>query len=311
MDADQQPGPGAGKTSGCRWKATPSAMTPVRLPRHKILLIGTPKLRRTPSPEKLTASGCHGSPGVAAERAEVDLPVSGLKPDWPRRAATAGIAAVRWVVPLEQVGTADDRPGASPESVRPDADAQADCARQKACKRRPFGKRLMGFEPTTFCMASRARGDAIALISPQIGYFDADRARGRPRLSPRDHGGLLRGRSLSRDAGPSRLSACPVAVVWVTAGVRPGPAVRDRRPRPGRRGVSALGSAYSECTTSARRPASSTPCCSASRRTASRTADRYRWSREVLAAREPVDPDRRRQWCLPRRERLRGRRKAG
>jgi hypothetical protein len=29
-------------------------------------------------------------------------------------------------------GTADDRPGASPESVRPDADAQADCARKKA-----------------------------------------------------------------------------------------------------------------------------------------------------------------------------------
>jgi Family of unknown function (DUF6338) len=31
-------------------------------------------------------------------------------------------------------GTADDRPGASRESVRPDADAQADCARKKACK---------------------------------------------------------------------------------------------------------------------------------------------------------------------------------
>jgi hypothetical protein len=49
-------------------------------------------------------SGCHGSLGVAAERAEVDLLVSGLKPDWPLSAATAGIApagAVRWIVPLQ------------------------------------------------------------------------------------------------------------------------------------------------------------------------------------------------------------------
>jgi hypothetical protein len=40
-----------------------------------------------------------------AERAEVDLAVSGLKPDWPPRTATAGIAlpgAVDRIVPLQQ-----------------------------------------------------------------------------------------------------------------------------------------------------------------------------------------------------------------
>jgi hypothetical protein len=31
---------------------------------------------------------------------------------------------------------------------------------KKTCKYGPFAKRLMGFEPTTFCMASRTRGDA-------------------------------------------------------------------------------------------------------------------------------------------------------
>ena len=104
-----------------------------------------------------------------AERGEVDLAVSGLKPDWPPTTATAGIApagAVRRIVSLQQesgyrpqqaehatfcrpaeglgfgrtriglqtggfLGTADDRPAASPESVRPDADAQADCAHKK------------------------------------------------------------------------------------------------------------------------------------------------------------------------------------
>ena len=36
------------------------------------------------------------------------------------------------------LGTADDRPAASPESVRPDADAQADCARKKGLQIQAF-----------------------------------------------------------------------------------------------------------------------------------------------------------------------------
>jgi hypothetical protein len=36
---------------------------------------------------------------------------------------------------------------------------------EKACKRKPFRKRLMGFEPTTFCMASSCCQRAEALVS--------------------------------------------------------------------------------------------------------------------------------------------------
>ena len=43
---------------------------------------------------------------------------------------------------------------AGPVSVRRDANARADGAHEKTCKRRPFRKRLKGFEPSTFCMAS-------------------------------------------------------------------------------------------------------------------------------------------------------------
>jgi hypothetical protein len=56
-----------------------------------------PLLRR-----KLTALGAMAR--RVAERAEVDLAVSGLKPDWPPRTATAGIApagAVRRIVRLQ------------------------------------------------------------------------------------------------------------------------------------------------------------------------------------------------------------------
>jgi len=65
--------------------------------------MGTAPLPRTPSARKLTT--LRAIARQAAERAEVDLAVSGLKPDWPPRTATAGIApagAVRRIVPLQQ-----------------------------------------------------------------------------------------------------------------------------------------------------------------------------------------------------------------
>jgi hypothetical protein len=45
--------------------------------------------------------------------------------------------------------------GVSPLSVPSDADPRSGCRDEKVCRCRPFCKRLMGFEPTTFCMASR------------------------------------------------------------------------------------------------------------------------------------------------------------
>ena len=44
---------------------------------------------------------------------------------------------------------------AGPVSVRHDADAQADCRHRKDLQINAFRKRLKGFEPSTFCMASR------------------------------------------------------------------------------------------------------------------------------------------------------------
>jgi hypothetical protein len=44
---------------------------------------------------------------------------------------------------------------AGPVSVRREADAPANCTHEKGLQIQAFRKRLMGFEPTTFCMASR------------------------------------------------------------------------------------------------------------------------------------------------------------
>jgi hypothetical protein len=70
-----------------------------------------------------------------------------------------------------------------------DADALADRPTKKACKSRAFTKRLMGFEPTTFCMASSSLDSERALNVPanrpvsaaRVGAADA-------RFSPRNHG---------------------------------------------------------------------------------------------------------------------------
>jgi hypothetical protein len=140
-------------------------------------------------------SGCHGSLGVTAERAEVDLAVSGPKPDWPprprpvvsrRRALSAGScrcsrsrgngrsrrtpdvlqARRRTWVRTNQNGPADrgfslERPTIGPGRVRSQSDPtqthKPTAHAKKACKYRPFcpfSKRLKGFEPSTFCMAS-------------------------------------------------------------------------------------------------------------------------------------------------------------
>jgi hypothetical protein len=174
-------------------------------------------------------SGCHGSLGVAAERAEVDLPVSGLKPDWPPSAATAGIAPAalsagscrcstgrgngrsrrtpdllqarrRTWVRTNQNGPANrgfslERPTIGPGRVRSQSDPtqthKPTAHAKKACKSSPFSKRLKGFEPSTFCMASRTCVSRSAPKFPAnarvLGYGCR---RAIPRLSTRVHGVL-------------------------------------------------------------------------------------------------------------------------
>jgi hypothetical protein len=139
------------------------------------------------------ASGCHGSPGVAAERAEVDLPVSGLKPDWPRSASTwyrAGgrgpLGSCRWsrsrgngpqqantrpsADPAEGLGFGRTRMGLQTGGFlwngRRSAGGESGvsptgCRRTSRLRTQKspanadlFESGLKGFEPSTFCMAS-------------------------------------------------------------------------------------------------------------------------------------------------------------
>jgi hypothetical protein len=65
----------------------------------------------------------------------------------------------------------DGAPFAGSQWVHADADALADWRDEKACKSQVFGKRLMGFEPTTFCMASSLCGDADCPDIPANGRF--------------------------------------------------------------------------------------------------------------------------------------------
>jgi hypothetical protein len=48
---------------------------------------------------------------------------------------------------------------------------RADSCAKKACKCRPSRKRLMGFKPTTFCMASRPWGTVVVYDVPGNGRF--------------------------------------------------------------------------------------------------------------------------------------------
>jgi hypothetical protein len=71
-----------------------------------------------------------------------------------------------------------------------DANAPADCAHKKDLQMRAFAKRLMGFEPTTFCMASRTCGPDAARTSLQAEAFSSARVpEGFPAFAG-SHGGL-------------------------------------------------------------------------------------------------------------------------
>src|SRR5918992_411731 len=58
---------------------------------------------------------------------------------------------------------------------------------KKTCKRRPSRERLKGFEPSTFCMASRRCGpDSVRKVAGTAEFRPAARSR-IPRLSPGNH----------------------------------------------------------------------------------------------------------------------------
>jgi hypothetical protein len=61
---------------------------------------------------------------------------------------------------------------------------------KKTYKCRPFQERLKGFEPSTFCMASRTCGSDSTRTCLQTGGFWAAAAHEASRHSPGNHGGL-------------------------------------------------------------------------------------------------------------------------
>jgi hypothetical protein len=75
---------------------------------------------------------------------------------------------------------------------------------KKTCRRRPSRERLKGFEPSTFCMASRTLASRSTLNDPAKKPFSAaPAARRKARHSPGNHGGFR------TETGPSLAPPSP------------------------------------------------------------------------------------------------------
>jgi hypothetical protein len=83
-----------------------------------------------------------------------------------------------------------------------EANALADCWHEKTCKCRSFQERLMGFEPTTFCMASRTWTPERPKKSPAKCGFSELQAIGDASTFFREIAGVS---GLKPDSGPCRL----------------------------------------------------------------------------------------------------------
>jgi hypothetical protein len=190
-------------------KATPSAVTRAIVTAQAVrdghrAAASNAALRR-----ELTGRGAIGWPRRGA--ADVDLVVSGLKSDSPpggpeslpprrqaavrgrRRLEEAGSRPSRRTLDLLQacrmtsVRTNENRPANRAFSLKPPTIGgprvrnqsdrmqrnKATAATKKACKCRPFSKRLKGFEPSTFCMASRTPASRPELNGPANEPFSA------------------------------------------------------------------------------------------------------------------------------------------
>jgi hypothetical protein len=119
-------------------------------------------------------------------------------------------------------------------SLSAEADALSDCPKQKGLQMQAFLERLKGFEPSTFCMASRTCASRPAPNNAANKPFSAPaRARRNTRDSPGNHGGywtqtgpslVVLGLSGVAKRRPSRLGiGC-----WDGSRTRRQPSYRDR-----------------------------------------------------------------------------------
>ena len=126
---------------------------------------------------------------------------------------------------------ADDRSAASPVQSDTTQTHLATAPTKKACKCRPFAKRLMGFEPSTFCMASRTYASRSARIYPANARVLVCGCRSSiPRLSPGVHGGLGTQWAPGNGSGPDYVLPRYVAPVPVATAARAPSSASSRRP---------------------------------------------------------------------------------
>jgi hypothetical protein len=96
---------------------------------------------------------------------------------------------------------ADDRPAASPESVRPDADAQADCAREKCLQMQAFLRAADGIRTHDLLHGKRNLGSRASHESPAKRGFPSYRRSAMLSSFCREIAGVS---GLEPDSGPCR-----------------------------------------------------------------------------------------------------------
>jgi hypothetical protein len=133
-------------------------------------LIGADHGERTPH----RATHRHGYPG---RRWDTRAGESSSRPRSCAEAATSPLFWNRESVPSGRWWRcAVGRLAVGPVSVRRKADGPAACVHKRPANATPFLERLMGFEPTTFCMASSMHCASFARISLQTDASSLARA---------------------------------------------------------------------------------------------------------------------------------------
>src|SRR5215208_6505110 len=191
-DHNQQPSPGARRTPGCRWKATPSAMTPcdsrdTRSSWFPDKPDWPPSAATAVSRRRALSAGscrCSTGRGNGRSRRTHDLlqacRMTSVRTNehWP---ANRAFSLQPPMIGGARVRNQSDRMQRN----------KATATTKKTCKCRPSRERLKGFEPSNFCMASRTCGSWSACLFPaKGGVLGCENRPAIPRLLPGVHGGL-------------------------------------------------------------------------------------------------------------------------
>jgi hypothetical protein len=120
------------------------------------------------------------------------------------------------------------------QSLSEDTDALMDCTHEKGLQMQAFSKGLKGFEPSTFCMASRSLDSVHALNVPANRAVSTARAGAADvRFLTRNHG------SFRTETGLASIRSAAVHGTSArrSAGAADGPRAQSRMTRPGKNGL--------------------------------------------------------------------------